>query len=83
MHGETGIGKSRLLAEFAASLGRGATVRLGRCDDQPGPPYLPIAEILRSDVRDRSDGELAGLVGSDAALLVGLLPDLSASAAAR
>ena len=51
VRGETGIGKSRLLAEFVSSLGRDATVRLGRCDDQPGPPYLPIAEILRSDAR--------------------------------
>lgn len=76
--GETGIGKSRLLAEFAASLGRTATVRLGRCDDQPGPPYQPIAEILLADVRERSDAELVRLVGNDSAWLVALVPELSA-----
>ncbi|MGI9031017.1 MAG: ATP-binding protein [Ilumatobacteraceae bacterium] len=76
--GETGIGKSRLLAEFAASLGRTATIRLGRCDDQPGPPYQPIAEILLADFRERSDVELVRLVGRDAPWLVALVPELAA-----
>ncbi len=45
--GEPGIGKSRLAAE----LGRrahadGATVLLGRCDDEIGAPFQPFVEAL-------------------------------------
>ena len=50
--GDAGVGKSRLLAEFLASIEDEATVLKGRC-----PPYgdgltlAPLQEILRSEAR--------------------------------
>lgn len=72
--GEPGIGKSRLVGEFAATLFRdGATVLFGTCEEDLGVPYQPFAEALRAYVgccpldvlRDhvrRSGGDLARLV---------------------
>ena len=46
--GEPGIGKTRLLGEFAAGAhAGGATVLLGRCAEEPLAPYQPFAEALR------------------------------------
>ncbi|MGY1622713.1 AAA family ATPase [Geodermatophilus sp. SYSU D00965] len=45
--GEPGAGKSRLLAEFCTLLhDRGATVLLGTCVAELGPPYQPFVEPL-------------------------------------
>ena len=49
--GEAGVGKSRLLAEFAAvARTRGALVALGGCVElrEGGIPYGPFRELLRS-----------------------------------
>jgi DNA-binding CsgD family transcriptional regulator/tetratricopeptide (TPR) repeat protein len=48
--GEAGIGKTRLVAEFAGDLAAEATVLAGGCIDE-GVPYLPIADALRSLLR--------------------------------
>ena len=48
--GEAGIGKTRLLSEFAdRARGEGAVVLTGRCIDLVGAglPYLPLVEALR------------------------------------
>jgi DNA-binding SARP family transcriptional activator/tetratricopeptide (TPR) repeat protein len=45
--GEAGIGKTRLLAEFAhAAQAAGALVLYGRCEEEPATPYQPFAEAL-------------------------------------
>lgn len=45
--GEAGIGKTRLLAEFAhAAQAVGALVLYGRCEEEPATPYQPFAEAL-------------------------------------
>ena len=45
--GEAGIGKTRLLAEFAHAVhGRGALVLYGRCEEEPTVPYQPFVEAL-------------------------------------
>jgi DNA-binding CsgD family transcriptional regulator len=45
--GEPGAGKSRLLAEVATTLhGTGATVLLGTCAAEFGPPYQPFVEPM-------------------------------------
>jgi hypothetical protein len=52
--GEGGIGKTRLLSEFAARVGRdaGATVLSGACIDiSGGPPFWPIVDALRRLLR--------------------------------
>ncbi|WP_198664064.1 helix-turn-helix transcriptional regulator [Jiangella endophytica] len=77
--GEAGVGKTRLVTEFAAEAERaGARVVLGQCVNLGGDglAYAPIAGALR---------ELAGQLGTDALLaaagpggaaLTSLLPDL-------
>jgi len=45
--GEPGIGKTRLVAEFAGSANRdGALVAYGWCDEELAAPYGPFAEAL-------------------------------------
>jgi DNA-binding SARP family transcriptional activator/tetratricopeptide (TPR) repeat protein len=45
--GEAGIGKTRLLAEFAHAVqGAGALVLYGRCEEEPATPYQPFVEAL-------------------------------------
>ena len=45
--GEAGIGKTRLLAEFAhVARALGALVLYGRCEEEPATPYQPFAEAL-------------------------------------
>jgi tetratricopeptide (TPR) repeat protein len=44
--GESGVGKTRLVSDFATSIGRNATVFTGRCDRPPHLPFTPFVEIL-------------------------------------
>lgn len=44
--GEPGIGKTRLVMEFARSVGSDATVLLGRCDQEALVPQQPFVEAL-------------------------------------
>src|SRR5439155_22008955 len=56
--GEAGIGKSRLLREFAATArAAGADVLSGGCAPlgQSPPPLLPFVEALRSTIRSADD----------------------------
>ncbi|MEU0399323.1 LuxR family transcriptional regulator [Streptomyces sp. NPDC006197] len=64
--GEPGIGKTRLLAEFAVrARGRGATVLHGRADPAPadGTPFQPFVDAFADlDPRDHATApDLAGL----------------------
>jgi tetratricopeptide (TPR) repeat protein len=57
--GEPGIGKTRLSVEFARrEVGRGATVLMGRCDEDTLLPYQPFAEALGWYVRVCPEREL-------------------------
>ncbi|MFI6503963.1 ATP-binding protein [Nonomuraea typhae] len=58
--GEAGIGKSRLLAEFARSLGPGVRVVEGACAElgSDGLPYAPFVTVLRRLIR--VEGALPG-----------------------
>ncbi|NUS58404.1 MAG: AAA family ATPase, partial [Streptomycetaceae bacterium] len=51
--GEAGIGKSRLLAEFARSAGPGVRVVEGACAElgRDGLPYAPFVTVLRRLIR--------------------------------
>jgi DNA-binding CsgD family transcriptional regulator len=61
--GEAGIGKSRLLAEFARSLGPGVRVVEGACAELGGDglPYAPFVTVLRRLIR--VEGVLPGPYG--------------------
>lgn len=51
--GEPGVGKTRLIAQFAAEVhDSGATVLYGRCDEEILVPYQPIVEALRHLLRE-------------------------------
>ncbi|HEY5844152.1 MAG TPA: BTAD domain-containing putative transcriptional regulator [Mycobacterium sp.] len=55
LHGEAGVGKSRLLAELARrAMGRGVRVLAGWCDPDGIIPFLPLVEALRPLVAEGS-----------------------------
>jgi ATP/maltotriose-dependent transcriptional regulator MalT len=80
--GEAGIGKSRLVEEFAAlSRGRGARVLAGGCLELgvDGLPFAPFTSILRELVRDLGTEGVAGLLpGGATRELARLLPEFGA-----
>jgi tetratricopeptide (TPR) repeat protein len=49
--GEPGVGKTRLVVEFARSIARHATVLVGRCDREALVGYAPWVTILQRMIR--------------------------------
>jgi tetratricopeptide (TPR) repeat protein len=76
--GEPGIGKSRLAEEIAShARARRARVLVGRCWEAGGAPaYWPWVQSLRSYVRAIDPKELARQLGSHAAEIAPILPEL-------
>ena len=76
--GEPGIGKTRLVDEFAShARRRGAHVLVGRCWEAGGaPPFWPFGQALRSYVHARDPELVRRQLGPGAAELVQLLPEL-------
>jgi DNA-binding CsgD family transcriptional regulator/tetratricopeptide (TPR) repeat protein len=74
--GEAGVGKSRLVQEFATRVGDRAQVLLGRCIQLRGGglPYGPIVDAFRPLTRELSPGELDELFGPGQGGLTRLLP---------
>ncbi|HEY8467730.1 MAG TPA: AAA family ATPase [Solirubrobacterales bacterium] len=80
--GEAGIGKTRLLAEFAArARDGGAAVLVGECVEftEVELPFAPLLGALRPVLSERDD--LADLLGERRHHLAPLFPELGASAA--
>ena len=50
--GEPGIGKTRLVTEFARSVGHEANVLYGRCDQEALVPHQPFVEALEWYMRE-------------------------------
>ena len=78
--GEAGIGKTRLITEFAAAAVRdGSRVLVGGCLDlaEGGPPFLPFVEALRRLVRETPADRRADVLGPAGAELARLVPDLT------
>ena len=77
--GEAGVGKSRLVSEFAdRSRGAGARVLTGGCLElgADGLPFAPFISLLRELVRDLGAAGVAGLLpGGSARELARLLPE--------
>jgi DNA-binding SARP family transcriptional activator len=70
--GEPGIGKTRLVSEFAAGLDRAATsVLYGAAREEPLVPYEPLVDCLREPLRDPP------ALPEEAAALAGLIPELT------
>ncbi|MBX0330659.1 AAA family ATPase [Oscillochloris sp. ZM17-4] len=74
--GEAGVGKTRLLREFARGI-PGATYA-GHCfDERPAPPYAPFVELLRAIALAPGGPALDQAAGPWADELRRLLPDLA------
>src|SRR5215467_15921432 len=59
---ESGVGKSRLISQFAAKAGDRALVLVGGCVEVSAAlPYAPVTSLLRRLVRSRGAGEVAAL----------------------
>jgi predicted ATPase/DNA-binding CsgD family transcriptional regulator len=78
--GSPGIGKTRLLTEFASlAQADGVTVLRGDASQSEGmPPYLPFLTALGDYANRAEPVQLRELLGDDAAVLATLLPDLPA-----
>lgn len=83
--GEAGVGKTRLVEEFAAAAcGRGAVVALGGCVEMgaDGLPFAPFSTALRALRRALPD-ELAACAAGQEEELARLLPELGQSRTGR
>ena len=76
--GEPGIGKSRLVAEFAVEAhADGAVVLSGRSFEESVIPYQPFVEALRQYVSDCDPIDLEAQIGGDPAALAALVPEVA------
>ncbi|MFF3848323.1 AAA family ATPase [Streptomyces sp. NPDC002328] len=88
--GEAGVGKTRLVEEFATAAGRaaagrpGAVVALGGCVEigADGLPFAPFSTALRA-LRRALPGELAAAAAGQEEELARLLPELGETGAGR
>ncbi len=82
--GEAGIGKSRLIAEFGATVPAGTQILVGHCLElgPDGPPFAPFSTMLRSLVANLGVEQVAALAGPGRADLAGLVPELGPAAPA-
>jgi len=75
--GEAGVGKTTLATAAArAALDAGATVLLGRCDEDLGVPYGPFVEVLSHYITHASEEALRTHVQSLGAELAKIVPAL-------
>jgi len=76
--GEAGIGKTRTAEEFAAAASsQGVPVHAAWCREGKGaPPYWPWVQILRGLVEGRDAGALESELGSGAARIARIVPEI-------
>ena len=77
--GEAGVGKTRLITEFADEATRGGVVvLLGGCVDlgEGAAPYAPFVEAIRGLVRELDDADVERIIGPARSELARLVPDL-------
>lgn len=80
LSGDPGIGKTRLLSEFAAAIAHdGAEVLWGRCWEGHGAPaFWPWTQVVRACLATASRSTLAASLGERVADLTGLVPEVAA-----
>lgn len=72
--GEPGIGKTRLAHELARlAEAAGATVLMDACHPEGGPPYAPLAGMMRKALDDSSGPDIPAFILAD---LLALAPHL-------
>jgi tetratricopeptide (TPR) repeat protein len=76
--GEPGVGKTRLAHEVTATAQLdGALVLTGGCyENEATTPYLPFLEAFRRIVRERTDDDLAEILGDAAGEIALLAPEI-------
>ena len=75
--GESGAGKTRLIAETAGALyDHGVTVLVGTCSPDAGVPYQPFAEALDLLFESAPAGSLDGEIGDHGPELLRLSPQV-------
>ena len=76
--GEPGIGKTRLLEQFAAhARSAGARVLVGRCyDGDWAPPFSPFVEAIKQYATTASPQRLRAHLSADAGVLARIVPAL-------
>ncbi|QHA07008.1 AAA family ATPase [Streptomyces broussonetiae] len=82
--GEAGVGKTRLVEEFAAAAGRHAVVAVGGCVEigADGLPFAPFSTALRA-LRDALSEQFAAAAHGQEEELARLLPDLGEAGTGR
>ncbi|MGW7823325.1 helix-turn-helix transcriptional regulator [Streptomyces puniciscabiei] len=82
--GEAGVGKTRLVEEFATAVGRHTVVAVGGCVEigADGLPFAPFSTALRA-LRDALPEEFAAAASGQEEELARLLPDLGEAGAGR
>lgn len=77
--GEPGIGKTRCAEAFArVAEDQGALVLWGHCYEEPGsPPYWPWVQVLREYIGGSSPNEVRLVIGSAAADIAAIVPELA------
>lgn len=80
--GEAGIGKTRLLREFARSVQPAALVLTGQCVDlgEVAAPYAPVLGLMKDLVAQRGNDAVLDAAGPGRASLAALLPALDPDA---
>jgi DNA-binding CsgD family transcriptional regulator len=79
VHGDSGIGKTSLVAQFAnQAADRASTVLWGACFEDSGPPYAPWAEVIEGHLGGVSRERAVELLGGDAAVLGSVAPGVHA-----
>ncbi|WP_026212173.1 helix-turn-helix transcriptional regulator [Longispora albida] len=76
VRGEAGIGKTRLVAEFADRLGPGVRVLTGLCPESAGLPHAPFVTVARELVRELGADHVAAALPGGARRLARWLPAL-------
>jgi tetratricopeptide (TPR) repeat protein len=75
--GDPGIGKSRLVAEFARRVyAEGATVLSGRCYEENVVPYQPFVEAIDQYLRHGDQEEVRGDLVRAGTILARVVPDI-------
>ena len=78
--GESGVGKTRLAAHFAAAAhAEGATVLYGRCDEEGVVPFQPFSEALAPVLSGARGAGMAATLGPLAGELARIVPAMEAA----
>jgi DNA-binding SARP family transcriptional activator/tetratricopeptide (TPR) repeat protein len=77
--GEPGVGKTRMVTEFAGGVhDDGATVLYGRADEEATLTYQPFIEALRHWASNTPTAQLQKALGANAATIASLIPEIAA-----